>query len=66
MSAVGAHSGNSGRTSAGKLGTAGIAGTEGPTILGQAPTKEDKPQGSLLAKSCCRCDFGHNLQTTMY
>ena len=66
MSAVGAHSGNSGRTSAGTLGTVGIAGTGGPIILGQAPKKEDKPQGSLLAKSCCRCDLRSNLQRTMY
>ena len=50
MSVVG-HSGNSGRTSAGTLGTVGTVGTGGPTILGQAPEKEDKPQGSLLAES---------------
>ena len=50
MSAVG-HSGNSGRTFAGTLGIAGTAGTGGPTIFGQAPKREDKPQGSLLAES---------------
>ena len=48
MPAVG-HSDNSGRNSAGTLGTAGTAGTGGPTTLGQAPKKEDKPRGSLLA-----------------
>ena len=48
MPAVG-HSGSSGRNSAGTLGTAGTAGTGEPTTLGQAPKKEHKPRGSLLA-----------------